>query len=72
MSIVSLILHESWGLVWLVTGLVGLVVMSVPQAVELVGWWRERQAAAARGGKRDGEDGGAQQLQARAGELPLL
>lgn len=45
MSIVTLIAHANWGLVWLVTGLVSLVVFSIPQAVELVGWWRERKAA---------------------------
>lgn len=71
-SIASLILHDSWGLVWLVTGLVALVVFSVPQAVELLGWWRERKAAAAPGGKKHGEGGDAQQLQARAGTLPML
>ncbi len=30
-SIISLILHDSWGLVWLVTGLASLVVMGAPQ-----------------------------------------
>ncbi|KAI3433730.1 hypothetical protein D9Q98_003538 [Chlorella vulgaris] len=39
-SIVSLILHDSWGLVWLVTGLASLVVMGAPQVVELVTLYR--------------------------------
>jgi fumarate reductase subunit C len=35
-SIVSLILHDSWGLVWLVTGLASLVVMGAPQVRNMV------------------------------------
>ncbi|KAL4432402.1 hypothetical protein ABPG77_001701 [Micractinium sp. CCAP 211/92] len=41
-SIISLILHDSWGLVWLVTGLASLVVMGAPQVVETLHWWRAR------------------------------
>lgn len=41
-SIVSLILHDNWGLVWLVTGLASLVVLGAPQVVETLHWWRAR------------------------------
>lgn len=50
-SILSLIWHDNWGLVWLVTGLVSLVIMGAPQVVESVGWWRARRAAKASGTK---------------------
>lgn len=43
----TLIAHDNWLFIWLVTGLVSLVVFSVPQLVEIAGWWRQRKAAAA-------------------------
>jgi di/tricarboxylate transporter len=46
-SIVSLIVHENWLFVWLVTGLVSLVVFSIPQLVEFAGWWQQRKATPA-------------------------
>lgn len=46
-SIISLIVHENWLFVWLITGLVSLVVFSIPQLVEIVGWWQQRRATSA-------------------------
>lgn len=46
-SIISLIVHENWLFVWLITGLVSLVVFSIPQLVEIAGWWQEKKAKAA-------------------------
>ena len=45
-SIVSLILHNDWAFVWLVTGIAGLLVFSAPQISELAGIYRSRKAAA--------------------------
>ncbi len=46
-SIISLIVHDNWLFVWLVTGLVSLVVFSIPQLVEFAGWWQQRKASPA-------------------------
>ncbi len=43
-SIVSLIAHDNWGLVWLATAISGLVVLGAPQVVETLGWWRTKRA----------------------------
>jgi hypothetical protein len=45
-SIISLILHNNWAYVWLVTGIAGLLVFSAPQISELAGIYRSRKAAA--------------------------
>lgn len=47
MAIVSLIAHDNWLFIWLITGVVSLVVMGAPQVVETVGWLRRRRFAPA-------------------------
>ncbi|EFN59045.1 hypothetical protein CHLNCDRAFT_56692 [Chlorella variabilis] len=42
-SIVSLIAHDSWGFVWLVTGAASLVVMGLPQVVDILYRWKARK-----------------------------
>lgn len=44
-SIISLIFDDNWGIVWLVTGLVGVVVLGLPQVVELLNLWKESRQA---------------------------
>jgi hypothetical protein len=53
-SIISLIFDDNWGIVWLVTGIASLVILGLPQVVELLNLWKESKQAkaqAAREGK---------------------
>ena len=46
-SIISLIYDDNWGIVWLVTGLVSLVVFSLPQVAEILANRKAAKAAKA-------------------------